>query len=122
MSPAVLMPNATVTAVRGGGSRDEWTAAPAGLDKWTGSARGYYREREVRETGPGGATNRTLKRELVLTLADVTELGLDTDDVLTFTVDDLDEVLEGRAAIIPRLPGPGIPAALQTSRIVLEDA
>lgn len=114
--------NATVTDLRGGGTRDEWSGGAAGAAKWAGSVRGYYREREVRAQGPGGATSPALKRELVLELADVVAMDLDTDDVLTFTVDDLPGPLEGRAAVIPRLPLAGVPGGLQTSRVVLEDA
>lgn len=114
--------NAELVAVRAGGRVDEWDGAGASpAPRWEGTRRAYYREREVRETGTGGATNRRLKRELIVDVVDVVALELDVGDVLTFTRDDRPGPLEARATIIPTPTLAGVPSALQTSRIVLED-
>lgn len=115
--------NATLVGVRAGGRLDEWessSAAPA--DRWAGAIRGYYRETTTRETSAGGATDVLLKRELILDVADVRELGLDTGDVLRFTRDgDTATVLEARPKTIPTVELAGLPRRLQTARIRLED-
>lgn len=127
--------NATVTAVgqaraEAGGAVDDWdvqTAAPAvgtpaaaALVKWSGSVRGYYREATTRETD-NGSTNVLLKRELIIDTADALAMGLDTDDLITFTVDGRG-ARTARAGMIPTPQLAGIPGSLQTARIRLEDA
>lgn len=114
--------NATVTSLGAGGRVDEWeSAAAAAPAKWTGEVRGYYRARTSREQGPGGATNVILVRELILDVADVDLLELDTDDVITIELDGAGGPVIARAQTIPRVELPGFPAHLQTSRIRLED-
>lgn len=128
--------NATVTAVgeahaETGGAVDDWdvqVAAPAGgspaalaLVKWTGSVRAYYRETGER-VSVNGTTDVRIKRELIIDTADALELEVDTDDVITFTVDDRPGPLTGRAVVIPTPSMAGVPRALQTARIRLEDA
>jgi hypothetical protein len=113
--------NATVTAVTGQGVPDDWdTAAVAGAAKWAGQARAYYRETLVELRGNGTVTP-TLRRELVLDYADVDAMALDTDDVITFALDGDPAPRTAQANTIPRKLLGGIPRALQTSRIILED-
>jgi hypothetical protein len=128
--------NATVTAVgqaraEAAGAVDDWdvqTAAPAvgspgavALVKWSGTIRGYYRESTTRET-VNGSTNVLAKRELILDTDDVLAIALDTDDVITFTVDGRAGERTARASVIPTPALAGIPRALQTARVRLEDA
>jgi hypothetical protein len=113
--------NATVTGVHGQGVAEDWdTAAAAGAAKWAGEARAYYRETLDRTTGDGTVTVIT-RRELIVDYADVAAMGLDTDDVITFTLDGDPAPRTGQAQAIPRKTLAGAPRALQTSRIVLED-
>ena len=113
--------NATVTAIAGAGVADDWDrAGGAGAVKWNGSARAYYRERADRQAG-ADSTDVLTKRELVLDVADVDAMGLDLDDVLTFTVDGRAGALTGTARTVPRPRLAGVPRGLQTSRIILED-
>lgn len=112
--------NATVTAVTGQGRPDDWdTAAAPGAAKWNGAVRAYYRERMDRVAGAGTVTV-VMRRELIVDIADLDAMGLDTDDVLTFDVDGTGPHT-GTAKAIPRTALDGIPAELQTSRMVLED-
>lgn len=120
--------NAVITRVTGAtaatGGRDDWDepagAEPAGAGplKWQGEARAYYRERTYR-LAAAGADDVLLSRQLVLETARLRELGLDTDDVLTVTLDS-GPTFTGRAAVIEVRELAGIPAALQTSRLELE--
>lgn len=127
--------NATVTAVgeahaETGGAVDDWdvqVAAPAGgspaalaLVKWTGSVRAYYRETGER-VSVNGTTDVRIKRELIIDTADALAMGLDTDDLITFTVDGRG-ARTARAGMIPTPQLAGIPGSLQTARIRLEDA
>lgn len=115
--------NATVTIISAAGTPDDWDrAAAAGIEKWSGEARAYYRERAAREPGAAGAENVYTKRELIVDVADVLEMELDTDDVITFTVDGRSGTFTGTARTIPTPQLAGVPRALQTSRIILEDA
>lgn len=113
--------NATVTAVAGAGVRDDWDApAAAGGAKWSGSVRAYYRERVDRQSG-GDGVNIAVARSLIIDTADYDALGIDTDDVVTFTRDGGAEQTGTAKAVAPaRLAG--IPRDLQTTRIELEDA
>lgn len=114
--------NATVTAVTGQGRAEDWdTPAAAGAAKWAGRARAYYRETLDRVTGDGTVTVIT-RRELILDYADVDAMALDTDDVITFELDEEAAPRAGKPKAIPRKLLGGIPRHLQTSRIVLEDA
>jgi hypothetical protein len=115
--------NATITAVRGAGVADDWdTPGSNGAVKWQGRARAYYRKTTTSETGQGGATNIVTKRELIVTMDALRELGLDLDDRITFRVDDAEEDATATAQSVPRVFLPEIPAGLQTSRIRLENA
>lgn len=115
--------NATVSAVRGAGAADDWDrAGAAGVVKWVGQARAYYRESTSRETAEGGATNIVTKRELIVTMQTLGDFALDTDDVITFRPDGAPADLTGTAQAIPRVSLGGIPRSLQTSRIRLENA
>lgn len=112
--------NATVTAVTGSGTADDWDRAgedpPA---KWAGEVRAYYRETTDRQAGPDGP-NVLERRELILDTADVDAMDeLDTDDLITFTPDDGDELV-GTAQAIARRRLKGIPTRLQTTKITLE--
>jgi hypothetical protein len=114
--------NATVTRVAGAGTSDDWDRAPgAGAEKWAGEARAYYREATERVPGDG-STDVFVRRELVLEVDDVLAMALDTDDVLTFTVDGRPGTRTGTARTIPTPTLAGVPSALRTSRVVLEDA
>lgn len=113
--------NATVTAVGSAGIADDWDRpAAAGAAKWEGEARAYYRETLDRASG-GGAVNVVERRELILDTADVDAMALDTDDVITFTVDALGE-RTGVARSIRRARLAGVPGSVQTAKIILEDA
>lgn len=113
--------NATVTAVAGQGAPDDWDRpAAAGAAKFAGAIRGYYRESLVEVRG-NGTVDVVLRRELVIDNDDVDLLELDTDDVLTFTVDGDPTPRSASAATIPRRRLAGVPRYLQTSRIILED-
>lgn len=115
--------NATVTAVVGAGTGDDWDRpAEAGAVKWTAGARVYYRETTDRVRGATGGLDILERRELILDTADVDAMGLDTDDFITFTVDGDASVRTGSAKSIRRARLAGIPRALQTAKVVLEDA
>lgn len=135
-----MPPQANATITRVGESRsdtetagaiDDWDVqvpAPApgspeadALIKWEGAARAYYRESTTRES-QGGTTNVLLKRELILDTADAQAMGLDTDDVITFTVDGAVEASEARAQIIPTPRLARVSRGLQTARVRLADA
>jgi hypothetical protein len=128
--------NATVITVgeahaATGGAVDDWdvqvpapaagSPALAALTKWSGAVRAYYRETGER-VSVNGSTDVALKRELILDTADVLAMHLDTDDVITFDVDDRPGPVTGRAKVIPTPSMAGVPRALQTARIRLEDA
>jgi hypothetical protein len=114
--------NATVTAVAGAGVADDWDrSASAGAEKWSGEARAYYRERTERAPGEG-TVDVFLRRELILETRTVLAMTLDTDDVITFTIDGRAGTFTGRAKTIPVTTLAGFPPALTTSRVVLEDA
>jgi hypothetical protein len=126
--------NATVTTIgeahaATGGAVDDWDVqqpAPApgpaleALTKWDGAVRAYYRETGER-VSVNGTTDVRIKRELILDTADVLNMDLDTDDVITFTVDGRATPVTGRASLIPTPALADVPRSLQTSRIRLED-
>jgi hypothetical protein len=114
--------NATVTAIAGAGTAPDWEEpGTAGAAKWAGSARAYYREATDRSASDGGGVDVNLRRELILDTADLEAMGLDTDDVVTFTVDGEDPTT-GKAQVIRKAKLAGIPRGLQTSKITLEAA
>jgi len=118
--------NAVVTLVKGKGasSGDDWDTAGAGAvgpQKWASAARAYYRETTDRVTG-AGALDVLVRRELILETADVDAMALDTDDVVTFTLDGEAGARQGSAKTIRRTKLAGVPRPLQTTLIVLEDA
>lgn len=113
--------NATVTAVAGAGTADDWDrAAAAGASKWAGEVRAYYRESRDRVTD-GSTVTFVKRRELIVDESFVREASLDEDDVITFKVDTDSSSSTASAASIPRRELADIPDELQTSRIVLED-
>lgn len=113
--------NAVVTAVVGAGIADDWDVpAAAGPAKWAGEASAYLRER-VDRIATGDSYNVFVKRTLFLDTADVDAMGLDTDDLITFTPQGRPAQTSPAKAIAPaRLAA--IPTNLQTTRIELEDA
>lgn len=116
--------NATVTAVAGSGSGDDWDRpAVAGGAKWAGVIRAYYREATDRvAAGAGGTVDVAVRRELIVDTAALDELGLDTDDVVTFHVDGYPAESTGTARTIRRASLANIEPSLQTAKITLEDA
>jgi hypothetical protein len=132
MSPPQV--NATLTSITGAtaatGGRDDWDAArtavaagggaqpaepaDAGPVKWTGAVRCYYRP--VLERTAGDMVER---RTLIIPTTIALAAGLDTDDVVTFTVDGDATPTSARARMVstPRLAG--IPDSLQTARLEL---
>ena len=114
--------NATVLGVAGAGTADDWDRpAAAGASKWSGEARALYREAADR-VRDANADDVYTKRELILDVADVDAMELDTDDVITFRLDGQVDEQTGTARTIPRPRLAGVPRRLQTSRIILEDA
>lgn len=116
--------NATITAVRGHGKRDDWDrnqGGEAGPYKWEGAARAYYREATDRDR-TGAAVDVSVRRELIVDTADVDAMTVDTDDVLEFTVDGEAGARTGTPQAIRRARLDGIPAALQTSKLTLDPA
>lgn len=114
--------NALVTKVNAAGAGDDWDRPGAvGAEKWIGEARAYYRERATRERA-GETVNVLTKRELILDVDDVLAMELDTDDVVTFTVDGRTGAFTSTARTVPTTTLAGVPRELRTSRIILEDA
>lgn len=114
--------NATVTAVSGAGTPDDWDrAAGAGAAKWNGAARAYYRESRDRVVN-AGAVSFVQRRELIVDNDDVVAMALLEDDVVTFRVDGADADSTATASSIPRRNLDGVPRELRTARIILEDA
>lgn len=113
--------NATVTRVAGAGVADDWDRpAQAGADKFAGAERAYFRRRGDR-VASGGRVDVLERDELVVEVAWVRTVGLDTDDVITYVLDDApDAPLTASPQAIPVKALAGIPAGLQTSRIALE--
>lgn len=114
--------NAVITRVAGSGTSDDWDRpAAAGGEKWSGLKRAYYREATDRLRGDG-AVDVAVRRELILDTAALDELGVDTDDLITFHVDGRPADTVGTARAIRRSQLAGVAAGLQTSKITLEDA
>lgn len=93
-------------------------------DKWRGAAgevRAYYREATDRVTG-AGAVDVHERRELILLTADLEELGIDTDDVVTFLVDGEDGEQSGTAEAVRRSKLAGMPSSVQTAKLTLSAA
>lgn len=90
MTIGPLQANATVTAVKTAsaatGGRDDWDTQegvePAGAEaaKWSGTELAYYREAIDKVDG-----NVLVRRTLYLQTAAARTMGIDTDDVITFT-------------------------------------
>ena len=123
--------NARLTAVNGAtaatGGRDDWDApgaepAGAGAQKWIGDAPAYYQERVTRleDTG-GGEANVVQARTLYLETATARAIGIDTDDVITFT-DPAGVSRTGNAQVVTYSELAGVPSGLQTTRIELTPA
>lgn len=124
MSTEPPQANATITLVRGAGVADDWDQpGGVGAPKFAGEIRAYYRATTTRAAAPGAppATAILTKRELIVTMDALDEIGLDTDDVITFRLDGADTDATGTAQAIPYRRLAGIPASLQTSRVRLED-
>jgi len=105
------------TAATGG--RDDWDQAAgvepagAGAVKWTGPAAAYYTEGIVYSDG-----NRIATRRLIVDTATARASGVDTDDVLVFTVAGVQRQARAVEVLIRELEE--IPPELQTTRLELE--
>lgn len=121
--------NATITAVRGQGQRDDWDrnqGGDEGAPKFAGELRAYYREKADR-VASGGAVDVITRRTLWVTTAELRRVGLlgagapadlDTDDVITFTPDGRPEASSPAIAVAAsELAGA---SAVSTTRIDLE--
>lgn len=127
MSLGPLQTNATVTRVTDAtaamGGLDDWDSAPSepatsGAAKWTGSERAYLKVETVREQGPDGV-NVLVRRTLIVQAAAARLMGVDTDDVITFTGPDGTQATATASAIsISELAG--IDPRLQTARLELQ--
>ncbi len=140
MSRGPLQTNARLTAVTSAtaatGGREDWDQAEgtepagAGAGKWTGDEPAYYRE--AVEKIPQGA-DVLVRRTLWLQTTTAREIGIDTDDVLTF-VDPGGTTRTATAVAIAYSDASAAPAAgqpagpalvsarLQTTRIELTPA
>lgn len=120
--------NAQLLAVSGAdpesGGKDDWdnpvdpTDPPSGTSKWAGSADAYYSE-SIRRVSNGDTVDLVQVRALIIDTHIARDIGIDTDDVLTFT-DPAGVERRARAAVIRRSQLAGIPAQLQTTRLELE--
>ena len=118
--------NATLTKVTQGtaakGARDDWDdpgTEPdgAGATKWEGEEPAYYLDTVKREwTGQG--VNVVKVRALIIPSALARSIGVDTNDVITFTAPAGDLVAVAQQVRISELEE--IPAELQTARLDLE--
>jgi hypothetical protein len=117
--------NCTVTRVAGAGVGDDWDrneGGAAGPEKWAGEERAYFRRARDRQFD-GGRVDVVKRDELVIEVAWVLRTGVDTDDVVTFVLDEApDTPLEASPQVIPIKTLAGVPAGLQTSRIALQQA
>lgn len=130
-----LQVNATLTAVTGAsaatGGRDDWDEAPAGPagdapSKWTGSADAYLLQRRRNVWTPDGI-DIVEERALIIDSDVATVIGIDTDDVLTFTGPTGDVYAARAASVAVRTAqAAGAPQrvanGLQTTRIDLTPA
>lgn len=126
--------NATVTKVAaatgGAGGRDNWdetlaAGAPdepagAGAQKWAGTVAAFLEEKVDRVPGPNGV-DVLERRRLHVDAADARAIGVDTDDVVTFT-DPAGVQRTARVIVAAYAELAGIPAELQTTRLELEPA
>lgn len=97
------------------------TGPLAAGDKWAGRIPAYLREKTDR-VADGGELNLFVRRTLYVDTAALPP-GLDTDDELTILLDDLALTpLVARARTIATAHLAGVPSALATTRIDLEDA
>lgn len=129
--------NATVTRVRSAtaaqAGRDDWDEAVAGVaahttpaepagagvEKWAGSVRAYYRENIDRQAG-GDTVNIVTRYTLYVDTVAFDAATIDTDDVIAFTTDE-GAALEATARTVARSALAGIPASLQTTRLELAE-
>lgn len=121
--------NATLTRVAGAtaatGGRDDWDEpagqepAGAGAQKWTGAEEAYLREKVERIRDGQTVTNVTV-RTLIIDTSVYRAIGIDTDDVVTYTGPDGEEQSSTCEAIAASELA-GIPLALQTTRLELAD-
>lgn len=118
---APLQTNATLTAVAGSGTADDWDRpAVAGAAKWNGAARVYYREAVRRSAGAAGELDVATTYTLFVDTADFDLLDLDTDDVVSFTPDG-ETAKTAKATTLARIAAPATGlASVATSRIELE--
>lgn len=124
--------NATVTRVTGAtaatGNRDNWDAAMAGAtgpagepagagaEKWSGEVPAFLEEKIARSLTD--VSDVAERRRLHLDTSDARALGVDTDDVITFTgPDGLSRT--ATALLVVYSDFAGIPAALQTTTLEL---
>lgn len=113
--------NATILKVTGQGTADDWDRpAAAGADKWNGRVRAYYREATDRAVVEN-AVNVLVRRELILDVADLDLMGLDTDDTITFRADNASADDAGQAKAIRTARLAGVPRGLQTAKVTLDD-
>lgn len=127
--------NATITRVQAAtaatGGRDDWdesmanVAAPAepagaGAEKWAGTAKAFLEEKASRSFEAGN--DDVLERRILhVDSVDARAMGLDTNDVITFT-DPAGIVRQATAAAIAIAELAGIPRELQTATIELRAA
>ncbi len=108
--------------MRSAGGSDAWRddEAPPTPNVWTGSRRAYLREkrREVRE---GGASSFLVERTLIVALG-APEVDWAREQVVTFLRDQAAAPESAAVRDIERSSLPGVPAALQTTRLTLEPA
>lgn len=115
--------NASVTIVTGAGVADDWDrAGTTGAEKWNGAADAYYREKTDRVSDGAGTVNIFTRRTLWVDTADADLMNVDTDDRITFALDDGSGPFTATAVSVARARLAGIPTNLQTTRIELEPA
>lgn len=127
--------NATLTAVvqatAAQGAREDWEGAfhgtpgshepaGAGAAKWSGSVDAFLLETTDRVSGPDGVDVYE-RRRLYIDAADARTIGLDTNDVITFTGPD-GNARQAIAVNIDIAELDGIPRELQTATLELRPA
>lgn len=117
-----LQTNATLTAVHGrGGAGGDFGEAAPGPEKWAGAERVYYRLKEEKLPGEDGAVDVVVRRTLLLG-GDAAALELlDVSDVVSFEPDQGDPET-GEVQAIGGSQLAGMPAAIATTRVELENA
>lgn len=116
MPPAQV--NATLTLVRKAPSGERWDNAGPGAQLWAGSSRVYYRaERDRQQSAAGG--EQVLKVELIVGTLDV-PVDWRSGQLVTFTPDRGQE-RTARVKLAPSRDLAGVPAAVRTTKLQLED-